>query len=133
MGRRGGATIVKLGGSLAASADLPAWLDAIALCPRRIVVVPGGGPFADVVRLAQPKMRFDDHAAHHMAVLAMEQFGCALANLHERVTLAPSVAGIRRALRDGAVPLWAPAPMVLGAPHIDRKSTRLNSSHAHIS
>jgi 5-(aminomethyl)-3-furanmethanol phosphate kinase len=111
----GGITVVKLGGSLAASADLRAWLDAIASCAGHVVIVPGGGPFADAVRVAQSKMRFDDHAAHRMAVLAMEQFGCALASLHERFKIAASVAAIHRVLRAREVPVWAPAKMVFGA------------------
>ena len=71
MSGAGGITVVKLGGSFAGSVELPAWLDALARCAGRVVVVPGGGPFAEAVRAAQPKMRFDDHAAHRMAVLAM--------------------------------------------------------------
>jgi len=111
-------TVVKLGGSLVGSAGLPDWLDALADCAGRVVVVPGGGPFADAVRAAQPPMGFDDRAAHHMAVLAMEQFGCALASLHERFKRAQSIAAIRRMLRGRAVPVWAPIRMALAAPEI---------------
>src|SRR5262249_42645854 len=67
------------------------------------------------VRSAQPTMGFDDHAAHRMALLAMEQFGCALAGLRPSLTLAESAAAIRAGLRAGAVPVWAPARMVLEA------------------
>ena len=83
-------TVVKLGGSHAFAPHLRAWLDAIAQCAGRIVVVPGGGPFADAVRDAQPRMGFDDAAAHRMALLAMEQYGCALASLNARFVLAES-------------------------------------------
>ena len=114
----GGITVVKLGGSFAGSADLRAWLDALARCAGRVVVVPGGGPFADAVRATQPTMQFDDHAAHRMAVLAMEQFGCALASLHERFRPAASVAAIHRAMRAREVPVWQPAKMVLDASDI---------------
>lgn len=108
-------TVVKLGGSLAFSADLPAWVKAIASEGGALVVVPGGGPFADAVRDAQPNMGFDDHAAHHMALLAMEQYGHALAGLNKKLVLANSVASIRRLLRTGYVPVWSPTRMVLGA------------------
>lgn len=110
-----GPTIVKLGGSLAFMACLTSWLDAVACGAGRVVVVPGGGPFADAVRAAQPRMGFGDRAAHHMALLAMEQYGCALASLRAPLTLAASAASIDRALREGLVPVWAPAPMVLAA------------------
>jgi aspartokinase-like uncharacterized kinase len=121
MGGRGSAgrvTIVKLGGSLAGSALLPRWLDALADCAGRVVVVPGGGPFADAVRVAQPLMGFDDSAAHRMAVLAMDQYAYALANLHAKLKLADSIAALRRVLRDRAVPVWLPARLVLDAAEI---------------
>ena len=117
-GDAGGVTIVKLGGSLASSALLPKWLDALADCAGRVIVVPGGGPFADAVRVAQPLMGFDEDAAHRMAVLAMEQYAYALASLHEKLKLASSVAAMRRMLRDRMVPVWLPARLVLGAPDI---------------
>jgi aspartokinase-like uncharacterized kinase len=107
--------IVKLGGSHAFSQHLGAWLDAFALVAGRVVIVPGGGPFADTVRTAQPAMGFNDHAAHRMALLAMEQFGCSLAGLRPSLKLAESAAAIRAAVRAGAVPVWAPARMVLEA------------------
>jgi dihydroneopterin aldolase len=108
-------TIVKIGGSHAVSADLPAWVKAIASDGRALVVVPGGGPFADAVRDAQTNMGFDDHTAHHMALLAMEQYGVVLASLNKKLVLANSVALIRRLLRTGYVPVWSPTRMVLGA------------------
>jgi dihydroneopterin aldolase len=108
-------TVVKLGGSLAFSDDLKPWLDALAGCAGHVVVVPGGGPFADAVRAAQPKMGFDDRAAHHMALLAMGQYGRALVGLREGLILVASVAAIDRAARDGRVPVWAPARMTLCA------------------
>lgn len=70
--------VVKLGGSLAASPQLPRLLEQLAAVPK-LVIVPGGGPFADTVRLAQKEHGFDDAAAHDMALLAMAQFGRMLA------------------------------------------------------
>ena len=110
-----GPTVVKLGGSYAFSTHLKDWIDAIAACPGRVVVAPGGGPFADAVRMAQAKMGFDDRAAHQMALLAMDQYGCALANLGAGLTLAASAAAIRRVLRAGGVPVWSASRMVRGA------------------
>jgi 5-(aminomethyl)-3-furanmethanol phosphate kinase len=110
--------VVKLGGSHVDSRDLEAWLDIIAGYGGNVVVVPGGGPFADAVRKAQTKMRFDDAAAHHMALLAMEQFGRALVALRAGCRMASSVAAIRQVLRDRGVPIWSPAAMVLRTPEI---------------
>jgi len=120
MRERRGLTVVKLGGSYAFSSDLPGWLAAIASNAGDIVLVPGGGPFADAVRSAQPRMGFDDDAAHHMALLGMDQYGRALAALNKRFTPAASIAGIRRALRAGNVPVWSPTEMVLKRNDIPR-------------
>jgi aspartokinase-like uncharacterized kinase len=110
-----GVTVIKLGGSFGFAPQLKNWLDALAACAGRVVVVPGGGPFADAVRAAQAPMGFDDRAAHRMALLAMEQYGCALASLDRRMKLAASVAAIRRAVQEGEVPIWSPTRMVLAA------------------
>ena len=106
-------TVVKLGGSYAFSLQLPAWLEALASCAGRVVIVPGGGPFADVVRDAQAKMRFSDDAAHRMGLMAMSQFGCAVASLAKGYVMAGSVDAIRHAVRARQVPVWSPLPMAL--------------------
>jgi dihydroneopterin aldolase len=111
-------TVIKLGGSQAFAPHLRGWVDAIARCAGRIVVVPGGGPFADTVRAAQPKMGFSDDAAHRMALLAMEQYGCALTSLDARFALADSCAAIEGALDAQQVPVWLPTCMVLAASEI---------------
>jgi aspartokinase-like uncharacterized kinase len=108
-------TVLKLGGSHAFAPHLPNWIEGIAMHRRRIVVVPGGGPFADAVRAAQLKMAFDDGAAHRMALLAMEQYGCALASHSKRLSLVDSRAAIDRALKAKQVAVWLPTRMVLAA------------------
>lgn len=105
--------VVKLGGSHAFSPHLTDWLAALATCAGRVVVVPGGGPFADAVRAAQPRMGFDDRAAHHMALLAMWQYGCAIANLGKGYATVASMVGIKQAVRAGQVPVWSPVPMAM--------------------
>jgi 5-(aminomethyl)-3-furanmethanol phosphate kinase len=110
--------VVKLGGSFAYSDYLQEWIEALAACTGRVVIVPGGGPFADAVRTAQIQMRFDDKAAHHMAVLAMEQYGRALASFNSALSLAGSAEAIRRDLAEMRVPVWMPSAMVLAATDI---------------
>lgn len=104
--------VVKLGGSLAFSKALPAWLAAIGAGAGKTVLVVGGGPFADAVRAAQPRMGFDDVAADAMALLAMEQYAVAVASLGQSLAVAESYPRIRRALEAGEVPVWAPSRMV---------------------
>jgi 5-(aminomethyl)-3-furanmethanol phosphate kinase len=113
-----GPVVVKLGGSFAFSSRLRNWIDALAACAGRVVIVPGGGPFADAVCSAQPRMGFDDSAAHHMAVLAMEQYGRALASLNKVLSPADAPDAIHRDLADGRVPVWMPSRIVLGATDI---------------
>jgi len=105
-------SVVKLGGSLAFADLLPTWLSAIESGAGNTVLVVGGGPFADVVRLAQPRMGFDDRAADAMALLAMEQYAVAVAALSRNFLVAGSNARIRRALEAGRIPVWAPSEMV---------------------
>jgi aspartokinase-like uncharacterized kinase len=107
--------VVKLGGSHASGPHLTDWLASIAAEAGAIVVVPGGGPFADEVRVAQASMGFDDGAAHAMALMAMAQFGRALQSLNPALRLAASRAAILRALREGRVPVWSPEPMARAA------------------
>jgi 5-(aminomethyl)-3-furanmethanol phosphate kinase len=107
--------IVKLGGSHATGPHLKDWLTAIATEAGSIVIVSGGGPFADTVRAAQAGIGFDDRAAHAMALMAMAQFGSALVSLNPALQLAASRSAIWRALRDRKVPVWSPEAMARAA------------------
>lgn len=46
--------------------------------PFSILIVPGGGIFADVVRETDEKFSLGSDAAHWMAILGMEQYACYL-------------------------------------------------------
>lgn len=107
------ALVVKLGGSLAAGTLLERWLDAIVAASGRVVVVPGGGPFADAVRALQPRLGFDDATAHALALLAMGQYGLVLAARAPALLPAESPDDIGRALAAGRVSVWLP-PRTLG-------------------
>jgi aspartokinase-like uncharacterized kinase len=77
-------TVVKVGGSLAASPpELRSLCRALADAGERhpLLVVPGGGRFADAVREHDARFSLRPQAAHAMAVLAMDQFGYALGDL----------------------------------------------------
>jgi len=80
--------VVKLGGSLYHSDEIKPWLSALADYSKiqPIIIVPGGGPFADQVRHAQETYQFDDETAHHMAIIAMKQFGLLLTALLKSMT-----------------------------------------------
>jgi aspartokinase-like uncharacterized kinase len=87
--------VVKIGGSLLAhQRDLDAVLATIAAASRRVrmLIVPGGGPFADAVRDLDRRIGLSDDAAHWMAILAMDQYAHVLV---DRL--------------DGSVPVLAPS------------------------
>ena len=110
--------VVKLGGSLMASPHLSTWLATLSASRGAAVIVAGGGPFADAVRVAQETTPFDDRAAHRMAILAMEQYAIMLAALEPGLRLAAGRADIKAAARAGATPIWLPARMSFDAPDI---------------
>ncbi|MEA3281396.1 MAG: amino acid kinase [Euryarchaeota archaeon] len=74
--------MVKIGGSLIGSArELVRELRRYASAEEEhILIVPGGGVFADTVRTASDAYGISDEAAHWMAVLAMDQYGHYLAD-----------------------------------------------------
>ncbi len=112
--------IVKLGGSLHADPALQNWLEMLARFGRgKVVIVPGGGPYADQVRTAQRHWRFDDQIAHHMALLAMEQFGLQLMGMmNSALSGVASLNEIQRHLAEGSIVTWMPSAAVLSAPDI---------------
>ncbi|MGQ0443937.1 MAG: amino acid kinase family protein [Beijerinckiaceae bacterium] len=114
------ATIVKLGGSLAHTPQCGAWLEALAAWGGPVILVPGGGPFADCVRSAQGVMGFNDTAAHRMALIAMGQFGIAIAAYSDAFALAASHDELDSALSSGKIPVWLPERMVLEASDVPR-------------
>jgi len=114
----GAAMVVRLGGSHAFSPLLRPWLAAIGAAAGRVVLVPGGGPFADAVRSAQTAMSFDDLAAHRMALLAMAQYGLALAGLGGPFVPVDTMDALLNALADRRVPVWSPWPMLRDAPDV---------------
>ena len=69
--------VVKIGGGVLAHAGhLDAALAAIGAAgrERRLLIVPGGGPFADAVREVDGRIGISADAAHWMALLAMDQY-----------------------------------------------------------
>jgi 5-(aminomethyl)-3-furanmethanol phosphate kinase len=108
-------TVLKLGGSHALGPHLRNWLAHVRSAPAEIVLVPGGGPFADAVRLTQRHMGFDDRVAHNLALVAMEQYGQALCGLEPRLSLAHSLQEVQDTFGRGQVPVWAPVRMARSA------------------
>jgi aspartokinase-like uncharacterized kinase len=66
--------IVKVGGSL--YHQMPDLIPIFKASKRPLLLIPGGGPFADLVR----RVKVDNNTAHWMAVSAMEQYGFFIAS-----------------------------------------------------
>ncbi len=77
-----------------------------------MVVVPGGGAFADAVRRAQSDFGFSEVAAHHMALLAMHQMGLMLAALQPRLQPVETLASLKRVAAGKRIPVWLPLKLV---------------------
>ncbi|ARN81536.1 hypothetical protein [Methylocystis bryophila] len=113
--RRKSALVAKIGGSLWRSPLLSRWIAALCAYPGPLVLVPGGGPFADAVRAAQGPMRFSERAAHEMALLAMEQYGLALCDLFGGLALAATQQEAAALRAQGKTPVWRPRALALEA------------------
>ncbi|MGE4424713.1 MAG: hypothetical protein AB7D39_20600 [Pseudodesulfovibrio sp.] len=76
-------TVLKVGGSQSRHEELPALCAALAEAGKRhpLLVVPGGGDFADGVRRCADRYPLSDSAAHWMAILAMDQYGLLLCDM----------------------------------------------------
>jgi aspartokinase-like uncharacterized kinase len=73
--------VLKLGGSLIdCSRDLIMALSDLSAYGYSFLVVPGGGPMADLVRDLCKRHELSGEAAHWMAILAMEQYAYLLAD-----------------------------------------------------
>jgi aspartokinase-like uncharacterized kinase len=102
--------IIKLGGSLSRTDTLFNCLNAVEQTyqGRAAVIVPGGGAFADQVRLAQQRWQFDDNTAHHMALLAMQQMALMFKGLKPDFAIAPTVEAIQDQLNRKKTVIWSP-------------------------
>lgn len=110
--------VVKLGGSTAEGGELRTWIAALASAALPLVVVPGGGPFAELVRTEQKRMGFSDDAAHAMAILAMDAFGRVILDGEARLAPARSLDEVVRVLGEGKIPVWLPSSMTIGSTDI---------------
>ncbi|GAA4525113.1 hypothetical protein GCM10023174_09390 [Chelativorans composti] len=107
-------SVVKVGGSTVSDARLLEWVGILGKSRLPLVIVPGGGPFADQVRRTQEQIGFSDEAAHVMAIQGMDQFGVMLCDLCERFRPARAQNQIQQVLEEGNIPVWLPSDMTVG-------------------
>src|SRR5688572_19730316 len=102
---------IKVGGGLLAhAAYFEGVLAAIsdAADERRLLIVPGGGPFADTVREVDRQFALSDDAAHWMAVLAMDQHAHLITSRLARGALVRDPGETAATLNAGGLPVLAP-------------------------
>ena len=80
---------------------------------RPVLVVPGGGPFADVVRTVDRDGELGDRLAHRLALAAMDQLGMVLLEIMPGAEL---ISSLRHA--PAALGLLLAAPAFTGRPEI---------------
>jgi aspartokinase-like uncharacterized kinase len=99
--------IIKLGGSLEKSKHLIKCFNVIdTLCVEKVVIVSGGGHFADQVRLSQQSWQFKDAIAHEMAILAMQQMALLFQGIRPDFQCLNSIAEIKNSTFP--VIIWLP-------------------------
>jgi aspartokinase-like uncharacterized kinase len=104
--------VIKVGGGLL---GIPGALRevcaTVGLLGRRqaVVVVPGGGPLADLVRELDRTVGLSDDASHWMAMLAMDQYAHLLAERIEGAALVEEPGAIAATLAAGRVAVLAPS------------------------
>lgn len=107
--------VLKVGGSLA---EHPAKLKA--LCKtlsslaktHKMLIVPGGGAFADVVRKLDEAYGLSSTTAHKMAVLAMDEFALFLSDITPNSRLCYSIEDVKNA-ECSSLPILLPSHYIL--------------------
>jgi aspartokinase-like uncharacterized kinase len=105
-------TVIKVGGALLASPVAWAWAIAeLDRLPRdgRLLVVPGGGPFADAVRGVDRAVGLGDSAAHWAAIIGMDQFAYVLADRLAAAVVIDDVDQVAGAAAAGRLAVLAPS------------------------
>jgi aspartokinase-like uncharacterized kinase len=107
--------VIKVGGSLS---EEPERL--IALCAKlsglaknyTLVVVPGGGRFADVVRESDKRFNLSSGVSHRMAILGMDQFGLLLSQLIPNSCATFLLSDAKQLSETGVAPIFLPSRLL---------------------
>ncbi len=106
--------VIKIGGSLLGAPELAKWLETIVKKSNgNVIIVPGGGLFANSVREAQKISNMSDATAHQLALLAMDQYGIMLAAMNPQLVTASTELEIAERGWQHRGIVWLPSKMVL--------------------
>jgi len=109
------AVIVKVGGSLASHPE-----KLRILCKKlielsrehKLVIVPGGGEFADVVRKLDKRFSLSPSASHRMAILGMDQYGLLLSDLLQGSRIVNRLDHLQETFDLGKLPVFLPSTLL---------------------
>jgi aspartokinase-like uncharacterized kinase len=106
--------ILKVGGSLSHSPALPDLCREISRLGtyHRLLIVPGGGEFADLVRKFYARWQLSETTAHRMAILAMDQYGYLLGDLIPGAELVADLPAVAQVAPGSRVPVLLPARLM---------------------
>jgi 5-(aminomethyl)-3-furanmethanol phosphate kinase len=109
--------VLKIGGSLSRGSGLETLCREIGRLGEhhRLLIVPGGGGFADQVREVYRRFTLDETTAHHMALLAMDQFGYLLSKLIPGSVHTADLSDACRAAETGKAVVLLPSIAVMKA------------------
>ena len=107
--------VIKVGGSLAEKPEalkvLCKKLSQIAK-KHRLLIVPGGAEFAEVIRQTEKRFPLSAYVTHKMAVLGMDQFGLLLSELIPDAIAIASLEKSKDYWKSETTPVFLPSKMM---------------------
>jgi 5-(aminomethyl)-3-furanmethanol phosphate kinase len=110
------ATVIKIGGSLALH---PEKLKVLCIKlgelskKHRLIVIPGGGEFSDVVRDLDKRFSLSVSVSHRMAILGMDEYGLLLSDLIPNSTIVNKLEELEIFLSSSRLPIFLPSNLLL--------------------
>ena len=109
------AVVVKVGGSLSSYPEklriLCAKLTELSR-EHKLIVVPGGGEFADAVRKLDKRFSLSPSVSHRMAILGMDQYGLLLSYLLPSSRIINKLEHLQETLNSGKLPVFLPSTLL---------------------
>ncbi len=108
--------VVKVGGSLALYPE-----KLTVLCTKltelsqkhKLIIVPGGGEFADIVRILDKRFSLSCGVSHKMAILGMDQYGLLLSDMIPNSVEVRGLEEIKYSFEIGKIPIFLPSNLLL--------------------
>jgi aspartokinase-like uncharacterized kinase len=113
--------VIKIGGSLYNSPYLQEWLSVLANQKKQaIIIVPGGGPFAEQVRTVDKQCSLPNETTHAMAVLGMQQYAYMFQGLQSDLPLLSDIEEISAKYGLPGSYIWLPYEEVIKTHELSR-------------